>query len=90
MDSWYTHKKHEKYEGVKFACNQCEQHFTTKNSLKTHIKSIHIGIKYGCDHCDNVFTQKAHLITHMKKKGKIHKKVTLKTNHNFTDLSWIL
>ena len=46
-----------KYEGVKYACDQCDYQATQQSYLKYHIKSKHEGVKYACNQCHQQFTQ---------------------------------
>ena len=52
-----------KHEGVKYACNQCDQQFTQQSSLTTHIQSQHEGVKYACNQCDYQATEKGKVPT---------------------------
>ena len=63
-------KKHNQsiHEGVKYACNQCDQQFARHDNLKIHIQSKHKGVKYPCNQCDYQATQKNNLTTHIKMK----------------------
>ena len=58
----------EKHEGVKYACNQCDQQFTKQDSLTTHIQTKHEGVKYACNQCDQQFTQQDNLTRHVQYK----------------------
>ena len=53
---------------LKYACDQCDNQFTQKSHLTTHIQSKHEGIKNVCDQCDYRATWKSHLITHIQSK----------------------
>ena len=53
------------HKGVKYACNQCDQQFTQRGSLKTHIQSVHEGVKYPCNQCTYQATRKGHLTEHI-------------------------
>ena len=63
-----ANKKVSKAEGSRYACNQCDQQFTTQASLTTHIQSIHEGVKYACNQCDQQFTDHGSLRKHIKRK----------------------
>ena len=63
-----ANKKVSKAEGSRYACNQCDQQFTTQASLTTHIQSIHEGVKYACNQCDQQYTQQSNLTTHIQSK----------------------
>ena len=39
-------------EGVKYACNHCDQQFTQQSSLERHIQFQHEGVKYACNQCE--------------------------------------
>ena len=45
-----------KYEGVKYACNQCEYQATKHSHLKRHQESIHEGVRYSCNQCEDEAT----------------------------------
>ena len=47
-----------------FDCEECEQKFTQKASLKKHIDSIHKKTKHSCDICDQTFTSEHHMKEH--------------------------
>ena len=62
--SKYVYDRHtathvEGYVQPKFKCQICEQEFTTKFSLSSHIKSKHLGVKktYSCPTCGKTFSQ---------------------------------
>ena len=40
------------HEGVKFACNQCDQQFTLQSSLTKHNQNVHEGVRYACNQCE--------------------------------------
>ena len=40
------------YDGMQFACNQCDYKSLTNGNVKKHIKSKHEGIRYACYMCD--------------------------------------
>ena len=63
-----ANKKVSKAEGSRYACNQCDQQFTTQASLTTHIQSIHEGVKYPCNKCDYKATQHSNLKQHIQSK----------------------
>ena len=54
------------HEGVKYACNQCDQQFTQQSALTTHIKSVHEGVKYACNQCDKQYTDHSSLRKHIR------------------------
>ena len=54
------------HEGVKYACNQCDQQFSTQGNLTQHIQYKHVGVKYDCNECDKQFTKQCGLTTHIK------------------------
>ena len=56
------------HEGLRFPCNKCDQTYTQKGHLQTHIKSVHDGVTFVCDFCDKVFNRKDKLNTHKKNK----------------------
>ena len=49
-------------------CPQCDHHATWKESLKTHILSMHDGMKFKCHQCDHQATQKGSLKRHILSK----------------------
>ena len=53
------------HEGVKYACDRCEQQFAHKIGLTRHIQSKHEGIKYACDQCDKEFIEQNSLKRHI-------------------------
>ena len=53
-------------EGVRHACNQCNQELTGRGSLYNHIKSKHEGVKYACTQCDYQGTYQDNLKIHIK------------------------
>ena len=49
-----------------FRCSQCEEGFTTFQSLNTHIESVHGGKNpYKCFQCDDSFKQSKELLNHI-------------------------
>ena len=51
-------------EDMKYACNQCENQFTSLGYLNVHIKAKHEGIKYDCRECDQKFSSQNNLYVH--------------------------
>ena len=64
-------------EGI-FTCEQCQNQFTTKGSLKIHIQSKHDGIKYACNHCEYQGTTQGNLKIHIQSK---HDGIKYACNH---------
>ena len=63
-----------------FKCSICEATFTTKNTMKTHIDSIHDGKKLNtsrvkCTICEKIFSSSSNIRTHISNK---HKDVMIK------------
>jgi uncharacterized Zn-finger protein len=57
----------------RFRCDQCEFTYTTKSTLKQHIKSVHDKIKdHECDLCDYTCSHKGVLNQHIK---SVHDKI---------------
>jgi len=54
-------------EGI-FTCDQCQNQFKTKGSLKIHIQAKHDGIKYACNQCDHQSTRQDYLRVHIQSK----------------------
>ena len=52
--------------GKTYQCQYCEQKYTLKTNLNTHIKSIHEGKTFQCQHCEYKATQKSSLKKHIK------------------------
>lgn len=51
---------------AKFACDWCQQTFTTNHNLKNH-RNVHLGIKeHSCSRCHREFTTQSVLARHMK------------------------
>ena len=48
-----------------FPCNQCDKHFTRKDSYCRHVRT-HKGIKYPCTQCEYKATQSSDLQRHIK------------------------
>ena len=48
-----------------FGCGHCEKGFTTKQSLKIHLLSIHGDQRHQCETCDMTFTIKSNLRKHV-------------------------
>ena len=48
----------------KFQCTQCNKGFTTKYSLRNHVRIIHDNIRYACKMCPKVFAYDFHLREH--------------------------
>ena len=66
----------------KFKCSICESTFATKNTLKTHVDTIHDGKKLQttrvkCTTCEKIFSSSSNIRTHISNK---HKDVTLEGN----------
>ena len=57
-----------RHEGAKYACDQCDNQYTTHIDLTRHIQSKHEGIKYACNHCDKQFTLQSNLTKHIQSK----------------------
>ena len=51
---WQHNKS--KHEGVKYACNLCNQQYSEQGSLTKQIQSKHYGVKYDCNQCDKQYT----------------------------------
>ena len=47
-----------------FKCNSCDDHLSSKCSLRAHKESIHDKIRYECDICHKLFTQNEGLVKH--------------------------
>ena len=56
----------EKHGGVMYSCDHCDQQFTLKRNLKTHIQSTHGDVKYACNQCDYQATLKNNLSRHIQ------------------------
>jgi len=54
-------------EGM-FICDQCQNQFTTKGSLKMHIQAKHDGIKYACSQCEYQTSYQSDLNKHFRSK----------------------
>ena len=54
-------------EGVRYACEQCDQQYTTKRNLTQHIQIKHEGVRYDCNHdqCSKQFTKISNLTEHI-------------------------
>ena len=52
--------------GIKYACNLCDYHATTKSGLTLHIKSVHEGVKYACNQCDYQAATQSNLTLHIQ------------------------
>ena len=73
------HKKHAPYK-----CEICNQSFTQKGNLDTHIKKIHEEFEpFKCEICDKIFKQKGNLEAHSR---KIHEKLLIQFLKGFTVL----
>ncbi len=56
------------------SCEKCDQKFTTKASLKLHIRWVHDKIKFECQLCDKVCRREFELARHMKNVHKMKAK----------------
>ena len=61
----WQHNKSE-HEGVKNACNLCNQQYSEQGSLTKQIQSKHYGVKYDCNQCDYQSTDKGNLRRHIQ------------------------
>jgi Zn finger protein HypA/HybF involved in hydrogenase expression len=51
---------------TKFNCEHCDKTYGRKDTLKTHINTVHLKQKnYKCDHCDKTFGEKGNLNVHI-------------------------
>ena len=50
----------------KYACNQCDKHYTQQWILTRHIQSAHEGVKYACNQCDQQYAEHRNLIRHIQ------------------------
>ena len=50
------------------ACTTCGKVYTSKGTLRKHIKSVHEGVRYPCTLCGKAFTDPSHLLRHRKLK----------------------
>ena len=76
----YTNSKRtisQNVEGM-YTCNQCQNQFTRKDNLNTHIQSKHDGIKYACNQCEYQATTQGHLKVHIQSK---HDGIKYACNH---------
>ena len=48
---------------IRYSCNQCEQQFIDKHSLKSHVASIHEEVKFNCNECDQQFIKNQMFLT---------------------------
>ncbi|XP_064096792.1 zinc finger protein 816-like isoform X2 [Macrobrachium nipponense] len=59
------------YVGERFSCDQCDKQFTSKSSIRYHMK-LHEGKTYACEKCARVFshpgTLRNHQLIHEEKK----------------------
>ena len=56
-------------------CNKCEQDFSTKKKLWSHIKAKHQS-NFKCDQCDNTFSKQSNLKKHV---DSVHKEIQVYT-----------
>ena len=69
VDEGDVKKEHKaKHEGDRYACNQCNQHFTSQSCVTRHIQSVHEGIKYACNQCNYQARRQDSLTTHIQSK----------------------
>ena len=67
------------HEGKKpFSCSTCDAKFTTSQSVRYHVKSVHEGkgLQLPCPHCDLIFRHKSNLSNHIR---NIHENVKTET-----------
>ena len=48
-----------------YQCQNCDNKYKHKRSLKVHIGTVHEGKKFGCGQCNKDFSQKCHLNHHI-------------------------
>ena len=61
----------------KFPCEICQQTFTKRSSVKTHIDTVHLKLKpYKCEDCGKEFLQASHLNFHSDMHNNIRFKCT--------------
>jgi hypothetical protein len=41
--------------GKQFGCKQCDQGFSTRNQLRTHVRDMHVNVPVQCPHCTRAF-----------------------------------
>ena len=51
----------QKSSSRKFTCDTCRKDFTAKQSLQSHISSVHLKVKFNCEFCDYRSTMKGNL-----------------------------
>ena len=55
------------YEGnIKYPCQQCDHHASTKSNLNAHIQLKHVGKKFPCARCDHQATTAGNLKAHVQ------------------------
>ena len=71
-----VHVKHV-HEGVKIPCDQCDKTYSTNQSLKNHIRTVHEGRRdWKCVLCEKEFAHSKDLKSHIK---KVHESETRKS-----------
>ena len=51
---------------VMHACNHCQNDFSTKGNLNTHIRCKHQGERFICNHCNKDFSRRSTLSAHIR------------------------
>ena len=58
---------------VKIKCDECDKHYSNKDSLLRHVRAIHKGLKWNCDSCEKTFTQQGNLKVHVDSYHRLQK-----------------
>ena len=62
-----VHVKHV-HEGIRIPCDQCDKKYSTNQSLKLHIRTVHEGRRdWKCVSCEKEFAHSKDLKSHIKK-----------------------